>query len=80
MNIDKVTEFTIKEITPEEHAASLRKELEGGLYKAIETRCDLIDEECYGMVYASHGYVREQLIEILDLVRMSEENEQDDGR
>lgn len=73
-------EFTIKEITPEEHAASLREELEDGLYKAVEARCDNINDECCGMTYASHGYVQEQLVEILDLVRMSEENEQDDGR
>ena len=73
-------EYTIKEITPEEHAARLRKELEGGLFNAVSARCDLINEECHGMPYASLGYVQEQLVEILDLVRMSEENEKDDGK
>lgn len=75
-----IPEFTIREITPEEYAASLRKELEGGLYQAVKTRCDLINDECCGMTYASQGYVQEQLVKILDLVRMSEENEKDDGR
>ena len=76
----EVPEFTIKEITPEEQTASLRKELESGLFEAIVKRCDKINDECCGMTYAAHGYVQEQLIEILDLVRMSEEGEKDDGR
>lgn len=80
MKIEETPEFTIKEITPEEHAASLRKELEGGLFEAIVKRCDKINDECHGMPYASHGYVQEQLMEILDLVRMNEESEKDDGR
>jgi hypothetical protein len=73
-------EFTIRVITPKEHAASLRKELDGGLFNAVTARCDNIYEECSGMNYCSKGYVSEQLVEILDLVRMSEESEKDDGR
>ena len=75
-----IPEFTIREITPEEYQAGLRKEVEGGLYKAVEARCELINEECCSMPYASYGYVQEQLVEILDLVRMSEESEKDDGK
>ena len=73
-------DFTIKEITLEEHFARLRKELKDGLYKAVEARCDDIHSECLGMLrYASLGYVQEKLIDILDLVRMYEESEKDDG-
>ena len=73
-------EFTIREITLEEYEARLRKELESGLFEAITTRCDEINEECYGLPYASHGYIQERLMEILDLARMYEEDEKDDRR
>ena len=73
-------EFTIKVISPEEHEAMLRKEFESGLFEAISARCDNIYEECGGMNYNSKGYISEQLVEILDLVRMNEERFADDGR
>lgn len=75
-----IPEFTIREITPEEHESRLRKELEGGLFNAVKARCDNIHDECCGMTYAALGYVQEQLCEILDLVKMYEESEKDDGR
>ena len=73
-------EFTIKVVSPEEHYAELKKELENGLCKAIATRCDNIYEECSCMNYCAKSYISEQLVEILDLVRMSEETDSDDGR
>ena len=73
-------EFTIKVISPEEHYQELKKELEGGLFEAIATRCDNIYEECSGMNYCSKSYISEQLVDILDFVRMSECHEVDDGK
>ena len=73
-------ELTIKEVSPEEHYAELKKELKSGLFEAITARCDNIYEECGDMNYISKGCVTEQLIEILDLVKMSEYLEEDDGK
>ena len=64
-------EFTIGLISPEEYTSNLRKELEtDGLYKAVEKRCDEINEECRGMGYVQHRTIQEWLGEILDLINL----------
>jgi len=80
MKNEETSEFTIKVVSPEEHYQELKKELEGGLFEAIAKRCDNIYEECRGMNYCSKGYISEQLVDILDFVRMSEEADSDDGK
>lgn len=66
-----MTEFTIKEISPEEHKAQLRAEIAtDGLYEAVKKRCDEIDEECKYMRYVQHRYIQEQLCEIMELVEL----------
>ena len=63
----------IRQFTQDEYKADLRKELEnGGLYKAIEKRCDEINDVCGCMRYVSHRYVQELLVEILDLLEEDE--------
>lgn len=74
-------EYTIKEITPEEHEAELRQELGGsGLFKAVSDRCDNINDECNVLGYMTKGYIQEQLIDILDLIRLYEAEDYDDGK
>ena len=71
-----MTEFTIREISPEEYKKSLKAELAtDGLYEAVKRRCDIIDEECKFMRYVQHRFIQEQLTEILELVEIKEEIE-----
>ena len=71
-----MTEFTIKEISPEEYRERLKQELhEDGLYEAVKKRCDTINEECKYMRYVQHRYIQEQLCEIMELVEVKEETE-----
>lgn len=66
-----MTDFTIKEISPEEYRESLKKEIAtDGLYEAVKRRCDAIDEACKYMRYVQHRYIQEQLAEILELVEL----------
>lgn len=66
-----MTEFTIRGISPKEYTGNLRKELEtDGLYKAVEKRCDEINEECSDMGYVRHRTIQEWLDEILDLINL----------
>ena len=66
-----MTEFTIRGISPKEYISNLRKELEtDGLYKAVEKRCDEINEECSDMGYVRHRTIQEWLDEILDLINL----------
>ena len=66
-----MTEFTIKEISPEEYKENLRAEIAtDGLYETVKKRCDAIDEECKFMRYVQHRYIQEQLVEILELVEL----------
>ena len=66
-----MTEFTIRSISTEEYISNLRKELKtDGLYKAVEKRCDEIDEECKNMGYVQHRTIQELLSEILELIEM----------
>ena len=62
--------YELRLVTPEKYGENLRKELqEYGLEKAVEKRCDAINDICGFMNYASRGCVQEMLSEILDLVR-----------
>lgn len=71
-----MTEFTIKEISPEEYRERLMQERDReGLYEAVKRRCDIIDEECKYMRYVQHRYIQEQLTEIMELVEGKEETE-----
>lgn len=71
-----MTEFTIKEISPEEYRERLKAELANdGLYEAVKKRCDIINEECNYMRYVQHRYIQEQLCEIMELVEVKEETE-----
>ena len=71
-----MTEFMIKEISPEEYKESLKAELAtDGLYEAVKRRCDIINEECQPMSYTQHGFIQEQLSEIMELVEAKEETE-----
>lgn len=71
-----MTEFTIKEISPEEYKGSLRAEIaKDGLYEAVKRRCDIINEECKFMRYVQHRYIQEQLCDIMDLVEVKGETE-----
>lgn len=57
----------------EKYESDLREELESkGLYKAIAQRMDEISEEAYDLGYLGHRFVQEQLVEILDLVKIHE--------
>ena len=65
-----MTEFTIKEISPEEYKENLKAEIAAdGLYEAVKRRCDIIDEECKYMRYVQHRYIQEMLAEVMELVR-----------
>lgn len=69
-----MTEFTIKEISQEEYRERLKAELANdGLCEAVKKRCDIINEECQPMSYTKHGFIQEQLSEILELVEAKEE-------
>ena len=71
-----MTEFMIREISPEEYRKSLRKEIaKDGLYEVVRKRCDVINEECKFMRYVQHRFIQEQLTEILELVEIKEEIE-----
>lgn len=71
-----MTEFTIREISPEEYMENLKKEIAtDGLHEAVKKRCNAIDEECKYMRYVPHRYIQEQLAEILDLMEAKEESE-----
>ena len=64
-----MTEFTIREISPEEYKENLKAEIAtDGLYEAVKKRCDIINEECKYMRYVQHRYIQEQLCEIMELV------------
>ena len=64
-----MTEFTLREISPEECRERLMQERDrDGLYEAVKRRCDIIDEECKYMRYTQHRFIQEQLSEILELV------------
>lgn len=62
----------IRIYTREQYKSDLREELESkGLYKSIEQRMDEISEAAYDLGYPGHRFVQEQLVEILDLVKMA---------
>lgn len=57
----------------EKYLSDLKTELETkGLYGAIEQRTDEINENASDLEYMQHRYIQEQLVEILDLVKMTE--------
>ena len=57
----------------EKYLSDLKTELETkGLYGAIEHRTDEINENISDLRYMQHRYIQEQLVEILDLVKMTE--------
>lgn len=57
----------------EKYLSDLKTELETkGLYGAIEQRTDEINENASDLEYMQHSYIQEQLVEILDLVKMTE--------
>lgn len=57
----------------EEYLSDLKTELETkGLYGAIEQRTDEINENTSDLEYMQRRYIQEQLVEILDLVKMTE--------
>ena len=59
-------------VTHKEYISDIKKELNAeGLEKCIRTRCDNINDACAGTSYTTHGYVQEQLCEIMDLIRES---------
>ena len=65
----KEAEFTLREVSHDEYIGGLRKELESvGLYKAVEKRCDEIDDICSSLGYVAHRSVQEQLSEIMDII------------
>ena len=62
-------EFELRTVSPTEYRNSLRKEIEeNGLYKAVEKRCDEINNECGDMGYVQHRTIQGWLSEILDLI------------
>lgn len=67
-------EITLREYTPEEYKADMRKELEiTSLYNSVKQRCDLINDECINqqMGYIPHRCIQEWMCEILDLIELS---------
>lgn len=67
-------EITLKEYTPEEYRADLLEELrQNGLLETVRKRCQEIDEECRGCGYLTHRFIQEQLAEIEDIIKLSEE-------
>lgn len=59
----------------QEYRLGLMKEItEKKLLGAIEERCDKIEEEIKSFHYSAWGYITEQLNEILDLVKIAEED------
>lgn len=57
----------------EEYLSDLKTELETkGLYGAIKQRTDEINENTSDLEYMQRCYIQEQLVEILDLVKMTE--------
>lgn len=58
----------------EKYLSDLKTELETkGLYGAIEQRTDEINENTSDLGYVQRRYIQEQLVEILDLVKMTED-------
>ena len=71
-----ITNISFKAITHEEHIDELRKEVsKKGLYKAVKKRCDVIDSEAYILPYVPYAVVQENLIDILALIKLSEEEQ-----
>ena len=61
----------LRTITPEEYRVDLQKEIQDTcLIKAVEKRCDEINDICGCMRYVPHRYVQELLNEIIDLIRI----------
>lgn len=66
-------EITMRSMPHKEYIENLRKEIaDDGLFKAVEKRCELVDEECKYMRYVQHRYIQEQLSEIQELVKLRE--------
>lgn len=67
--------MAIRSISQQEYRLGLMKEItEKKLLGAIEERCDKIEEEIKSFHYSAWGYITEQLNEILDLVKIAEED------
>lgn len=67
------TEFTLREYPREEYLHDLSEEIKtDGLLKAVEKRCNEIDDYCSPLGYLSHRGVQELLVEILDLIKLKE--------
>lgn len=67
--------MAIRSISQQEYRLGLMKEItEKKLLGAIEERCDNIEEEARDFDQAKWGYITEQLNEILDLVKIAEED------
>ena len=68
--------ITVETITYEEHVSELRKEVtKKGLYKAVKKRCDVINRESSLLPYIPSAIIDESLTDILEMIRLSEENQ-----
>ena len=65
----------LEAITYEEHLAELKAEVtKKGLYKAVKKRCDVINSEASILPYIPCAIIQESLTDILELIKLSEEN------
>ena len=69
-----IPDFTIKEVTPEEHRESLKLDLEQfGLKHTIKFRCDEIAEEVHllNLSYNAKSYIFERLNDIIEIAELA---------
>lgn len=68
-----IPEFTLREYPEEEYLYDLSEEIKSdGILKAVEKRCNEIDDYCSPLRYISHRGVQELLNEILNLIKLKE--------
>ena len=71
--MNNIPEFTLREYPEEEYLHDLSEEIKtDGLLKAVEKRCNEIDDFCKVLRYLPHSMVQELMVEILDLIKIRE--------
>lgn len=71
MPLAKTKEYTLRKYTQKQYLSDLKNEIkENGLQKSIQKRCDEINHLCKPLGYIEHRSVQEQLVEILDLIKI----------
>ena len=67
-------DFTLKILTEEERVQQLKDEIaQDGLLKAVEKRCDDINELTSTLSYLPRRSVQEDMVEIMDLIKLKEQ-------